>query len=344
MPARRSESRYRRKITLKRIAINRRGHPNNHPPELSASESPVASNARFRFAGHQTFVFRYGWLEKGVRGAHECPTLFSEDDALVRLGVGKNMVSSIRYWCEVTQLIKPDRNKANDRSRMKVAEIGERLLLDNGWDSFLEDDASLWLVHWLLISNPSVVTPWQLVFSRFHRPDFTRRELIAFISSFAERQGLTASSTVITRDVDCLIRCYASSEGELPSFGEGFNCPFLQLDLLQPSPDGDLYRFAIGPKPSLPPAIFAFALTEYLNRVAGTTNTLSIQKCLYGEGSPGQVFKLDENSLVSYVEELEGQTERALILDETAGLKQIYRRKPVDPFAMLDDYYRGRRR
>lgn len=312
-----------------------------HRQVPTAPEDPFASGSKLKFAGHQTFVFRYGWLEKGVRGVHQCPTLFSQDDALVRLGVGKNMVSSIRHWCGVTQLIQPDRSSAKDRSRMKVTEIAKRLLLDNGWDPFLEDDASLWLVHWLLISNMNVITPWQLVFSRFHRPDFTRQELIGFISSFAERHGLTVSSTVITRDVDCLIRCYASSENELITPGEGFDCPLLQLDLMQASPDGDLYRFAIGPKPSLPSAIFAFALTEYFSRIAGNTNTLSIQKCLYGEGSPGQVFKLDENSLISHIEDLEEKTERALILDETAGLKQIYRRRSVDSFAVLDDYYRG---
>ena len=51
----------------------------------------MVANLKFKFSGHQTFAFRYGWLEKGVRGVDECPTLFSEDNALVRLGVGKNM-------------------------------------------------------------------------------------------------------------------------------------------------------------------------------------------------------------------------------------------------------------
>ena len=32
---------------------------------------------------------------------------------------------------------------------------------------------------------------------------------------------------------------------------------------------------------------------------------MSIQECLYGEAGPGQVFKLDENSLIGYVEDLE---------------------------------------
>lgn len=68
----------------------------------------MAGNLKYKFSGHQTFAFRYGWLEKGVRGVAACPSLFSEDDALVRLGVGKNMVDSIRHWCQVTHLLEPD--------------------------------------------------------------------------------------------------------------------------------------------------------------------------------------------------------------------------------------------
>jgi len=162
--------------------------------------------------------------------------------------------------------------------------------LEDGWDPFLEDDASLWLIHWLIVSNPHVGTAWQLLFSRFYRPDFTRQELVEFFASFVERESLEVSDNVLARDVDCLIRTYAAGANgkKLATPEETFDCPLLELELIQPSPDSDLYRFAIGPKPTLPAAIFAFALGQYFDRVGGSTNTLNVQKCLYGEGSPGQ--------------------------------------------------------
>jgi len=320
------------------------GFPQCQVRERAVSEGTAIS---YKFSGHQTFAFRYGWLEKGIHGVDECATIFSEPDAIVRLGVGKNMVSSIRHWCHVTQLVEADPEvKGNRGCHLRASEIGRRLLLDPAWDPFLEDDASLWLIHWLLVSNPEIGTAWQLLFSKFHRPDFTRRELTAFVVSFLEKESLNVSDNVLNRDVDCLIRTYAGSTSEKKKstgIEEGFDCPLLELHLIQPSPDGELYRFAIGPKPSLPPAVFAYALCQYFDRVAGKSSTLSVQKCLYGAGSPGQAFKLDENSLISYVEDLEDQTASAMILDETAGLKQIYRRKPVDGLQTLDDYYRGSR-
>lgn len=300
---------------------------------------------KYKFSGHQTFVFRYGWLEKGVRGVNEYGNVFSRDDALVLLGVGKNMVASIRHWCEVTRLIEIDgKNKGGKGLQLRVSDIGRRLLLDGGWDPFLEDDASLWLIHWLLVSNPAIVTSWKLLFSKFPRPDFTRRELIDFIASFVGKKSIKVSDNILKRDVDCLLRTYAAgSNGKKQAHPEEtFDCPLLHLDLIQPSPDKDMYRFAMGPKPSLSAAVFAFALSEYFERAAGTTNTLSVQKCLYGEGSPGQAFKLDENTLIEYIEELEEQTDGAMMIDETAGLKQIYRRRPFDAMQILDDYYGGR--
>jgi hypothetical protein len=56
----------------------------------------------YRISGHESFPCRYTWLPKAVRGLRENPKLFSDDaDAMVNLGVGKNMVRSIRFWSQV---------------------------------------------------------------------------------------------------------------------------------------------------------------------------------------------------------------------------------------------------
>lgn len=298
----------------------------------------------YKFSGHQTFSFRYGWLEKGVRGVAEYPDLFFRDDALVLLGVGKNMVESIRHWCQVAQLVEPDPNvKKNSARSLRPTDIARRLLLNGSWDPFIEDDASLWLIHWLITTNPTIGTAWNLLFSRFNKPDFTRREITNYMRDFAAKEGLKVSESVISRDVDCLIRTYVAGSGleKQTVVEESFACPFLQLNLIQPSPDGEIYRFAIGPKPSLPTSVFAYALNDYFERRQSRTETMSIQECLYGEASPGQIFKLDENSLITYIEDLEDSMGGSIILDETAGLKQIYRRQSFDPLEVLENYFHG---
>src|SRR5690606_10711010 len=90
------------------------------------------------FGGHEKFAFRYGWLKKGVDAAVEDPTIFSHDLALVTLGVGKNMVRSIRHWCLATNVLEEMEGPGRVRS-LQPSEFGKRLLLPDGWDPYLED-------------------------------------------------------------------------------------------------------------------------------------------------------------------------------------------------------------
>ncbi len=106
---------------------------------------------KYSFSGHETFPFRYPWLTKGVQAAAERPGLFTEDEAGVVLGVGKNMVKSIRHWCAVLRLIAP---VSGDRTgRVRVTDLGRALFGPEGFYPYLEDPTTLWLLHWLLVSN-----------------------------------------------------------------------------------------------------------------------------------------------------------------------------------------------
>jgi hypothetical protein len=230
---------------------------------------------------------------------------------------------------------------------LKPSAIAEHLLLKDGWDPFLENDASLWLIHWLLVSNRHIGTSWQLAFGHFHRTDFSKRELIDFVKSFADKRSIKVGQSSLARDIDCFLRTYLPlrNGGRAEIAEETFDCPLQELGVIQASQDGEFFRFAIGPKPSLPAAVFVFALNEYFTTSNSERNTMSVQECLYGIAngpqSPGQAFKLDENSLVEYIETIEDMTSGALVLDETAGLKQIYRRQNLDSMQLLETFYRG---
>ena len=115
------------------------------PPSIGTAKT---SKPAIVFARHETFHPRFGWLKKGFARASTDPEVFLRDDATVRLGVGKNMVRSIRYWCAAFKLLESDR----------PTDFGNQLLGSMGWDSYLEDPASLWLLHWKLLENPCSAT------------------------------------------------------------------------------------------------------------------------------------------------------------------------------------------
>lgn len=57
---------------------------------------PQRATGTLSFSGHETFTLRHGWLTKAVDAIETNDGAFNSDDALVELGVGKNMVRSIR--------------------------------------------------------------------------------------------------------------------------------------------------------------------------------------------------------------------------------------------------------
>ena len=152
---------------------------------IDALEMQATSQApSFRFSGHETFPCRYTWLPKAVCGLQEDPGLFSdENEAMVRLGVGKNMVRAIRFWAEAAEVIRklrsefqnregrPDLSpgprlgeKGNEVYRLakrsgnaagdwEVSEFGLAIFDANGHDPFLQDIKTLWLIHWKLSSS-----------------------------------------------------------------------------------------------------------------------------------------------------------------------------------------------
>src|SRR5437016_4741230 len=110
---------------------------------------------RGSFSGHETFPFRFTWLRKAVEavdGETGDKQIFGREHAMVELGVGKNMVGSIRHWGTVCGLIEEDPTEANNRGRfLRPTTLGRRLFSDDGWDPYLEDPGTLWLLQWQIV-------------------------------------------------------------------------------------------------------------------------------------------------------------------------------------------------
>ena len=63
---------------------------------------------QYRFSGHESFPCRYAWLPKAFAAIAEDPLAFADEEkAMIRLGVGKNMVRSIRFWMQAAVVTAP---------------------------------------------------------------------------------------------------------------------------------------------------------------------------------------------------------------------------------------------
>jgi len=301
--------------------------------------------ASYVVGGHETFPFRTGWLKKGFDALREDGLAFIRDDAIVRLGVGKNMVRSIRFWCLATQVAEEEPRLAGSKP-LQPTQLGLKMLNDEGWDPYLEDVGSLWLLHWLLVTNRARASAWYHIFASYLAPDFTKPRLIGFLQPIAEKQTKPVSQNSIARDVDCLLRTYVPGNVSTGMLDATFDCPLSELELIRPYDKDGVYHFHIGPKESLPPHVFGFALLQFFRRYGGRRRSLNIQDCVYAPGSPGQAFRLDEDSTLSLLERVIPLVDGHLNVAETAGIVQVYlhvdRMELVEHLAMrlLDAYHR----
>jgi hypothetical protein len=254
--------------------------------------SQVRSNVAYGFSGHQTFPFRYTWLPKGVRHLRDDPSLFGQPNAFVTLGVGKNMVRSIRHWCVATGVF----DRVDHRGTVRISDLGDALFgEEEGWDPYLEDPGTLWLLHWRLVSRPTPASTWHLAFTRWNTDGFAREDLADWLLDFTGgSSGAQTTQASLRRDVEVFLRTYVPSQakGASRSAEDTFDCPLVELGLLVQESARGAYRFARGPKPTLPDEIFAYALLDYWTLAAGEGQSLSFETLLHRAGGPGGAFQL----------------------------------------------------
>ena len=279
------------------------------------------------FGRHESFALRY---TKGFQAKTE---IFNSDQATVELGVGKNMVKSIQYWLKACQIM--------DENRQPTL-IGSAIFDDNGFDPYLEDESTIWLIHWLLSTNSELATVVYWFFNHFHKPEFSAQEAQTALGDFAKETLKSKTSLkTIHNDALLLLRMYTQNRtSKRTPIEESLDSPLSLLRLISHSPDGRQYFSHSESRPQLSLGVLGYAITDLLNRKQ--VNTLPIEEILCsncGGIAPGTVFRLTENDLIFHLEKLVNYIPSVLEIRETAGIHQLYRLETIDPIEFLNKHY-----
>jgi len=291
---------------------------------------------RVAFGRHETFPLRFAWLPKGFQAMQANPRIFEEDEAIVTLGVGKNMVRSIRYWLIATQLAQPG------EVGLESTALGLSLLAEDGWDPYLEDETTIWLLHWLLVTNPAWATVNTWFFNQFHKPRFTGQEAqTSFVDWCRENVKSRFAAGTAKKDVAVLLRAYvrARSTGAIP-IEETLDSPLSLLGLISYATGEKAYRSHLDARPDVSNAVLAFATAQLVNSRGEAS--VPIEQLMYpsdGWPSLGTTFRLTENELITRLEQFARDSNSGFEVRETAGIHQLYRLKDVDPIVFLGNHY-----
>ena len=302
--------------------------------------TPFNSTVRGQFTGHETFPLRYGWLPKvaAVMASKDAETrkiAFDPDHGIATFGVGRNMVASMRHWSVAARIVELD-----DKEVPRLTAFGRAIFGKDGYDPYMENPATLWMLHWVIASTPASATSWYWAFNHHSSSTIDRDWLLADVTALCREHGWRRiSAATLKRDVDCFFRCYAVPRDRHGLIKEdSLESPLSELELLVPGASKGTYLFRRGPKPSLPDGVFAYALAEFWSRWA-ESETLTLERVAYDPGSPGRVFKLDEESVSDRLSRLERLSGGAFVWSDTAGLRQVQRRRAAKPVEFLAEAY-----
>jgi len=289
--------------------------------KLSHATSP--ESIRAHFSGHETFPMRQMWLKKvfdsAIEGDWIEKSAFSDERAISAFGVGKNMVASMRHWALACGVIH------DEPGGYRVDSLAMEILKDDGLDPYAESPTTAWFAHWRLAGNGLRSTTWRWLFNRVTVPTFTRSELEPQLAQYARELDPKhrLSDATISRDLETCLRSYAPRSGT--GSPEDFAEPLLaELGLLQEVQKGH-FAFRRGPKATLHDGIFAYALADFWDQIATNQSSLAFETISYAEGSPGRVFKLDEESIAQRLIGLANFTAGKLTWTDSGGLRQVHR-------------------
>jgi len=286
---------------------------------------------RLIFQGHNTFVCKNNWLKKGydflLAGCG-----FNDADAVVRLGVGKNMVEAIRYWLRAFGLT----NEADT-----LQPIAHELLANDGLDPYLEDSATLWYLHYCLVRTGRA-SLYHFVFNEMRREgfSFTRAQLAQFVTRRAVELGAqTPNENTLDSDLTMFVRSYAppGREQARPDVEEESTGLLQDLGLLTLNrADGLRYHIENLDRPELPWPVALRVILE--NPAYG--DAISFTDLSVAPDSPGLVFALSEKGLFQKIEEMTQQLPTAIVYSTTAGNRVLtLKRDRLDLAAIWQQYY-----
>lgn len=272
-----------------------------------------------KFRAHETFFIRKGWLSKGMKCVNAKNDVFvaKDENPMDVLGLGSNMVKSLRYWLQAVGLTVEPKSGKRFQS---FTEFGESVFEH---DRYIEELGTLYLLQYKLASNEDDATAWYFFFNEFTLSEFTREDYVDELQKYIKMNGddHTVAIRSLNDDFACIINTYLprykSNPGKV-SPENNIDCPFGELGLVDIlNKKKKTYKKSTPSSSTINPWV---ALAVICDRAAERTE-ISLNELLTAPKNIGRVFNLDSVNLLDVLYGIEKMG--AIKINRTAGLDVI---------------------
>ena len=279
------------------------------------------SSKRYTFSGHESFTCKTLWLKKGYDFINKDYN-FNAPDAVVQLGVGKNMVASIRYWMRAFGMTKND----------ELTDLATYLLdTEKGKDPFIEDLGTLWLLHFMLVScEEATLYNWLFVRLQKERKIFDRQNVVSFVHRLMVEDGKQSiyNENTVKKDIGVLLQNYVLPQKSKAL--DDYSALLIDLDLIRTT-DGKTYVFNIEGKRQIPWEIFLYAIIY----MKGNDNTVSYDLLQ----DIGLMFCMNDMEVIDMCKTIESHKRNNVRYSDTAGIRQLQFIDELNSEDILNEYY-----
>lgn len=286
-----------------------------------------------KFRAHETFFIRKGWLSKGMKAVKNDPHAFisKEKNPMDTLGIGSNMVKSMRYWMQAVGIT--EEPNCGKRSQSFTA-LGEKIYMH---DRYIEEIGTLYLLQYRLASQKSLATAWYYFFNVFNMTEFTKEDFVTALNGYAIDGGEDTAIRSLTDDFSCIVGTYVPRYKTNPgkvSAENNIDCPLGELGLVDiVDKTKKIYRKVTPSANSIDPWIALAVIMEQ----AGDATEVGLNELLTGANNIGKVFNLDVITMIDVLHEVEKTG--AIKIIRTAGLDIIRIDQKYTFDECVDKYY-----
>lgn len=288
------------------------------------SKTPI----KLTFSGHESFQCRHLWLKKGYDFVTKKKS-FNDEDAVVELGVGKNMVNSIRFWMKSFNLL---------TTNEELTDFAHKLFSDDGYDPYMEDEGTLWLLHYQLVKKGFAST-YSIVFNELRREkiEFTKDNFISYIKRKSETEkSFPVNEKTLQADFSVFSKMYWRSDTQNKNREDSFLGLLTELNLVKCYNKGkeEFYIIENSERAEIPDEIILYAILDNEN----FDLSLNLNSIEHNNNSVGTIFAINRPGLLSKIENFTSKFPN-IVFNDQAGVKELqFKKKPI-PYSILDKYY-----
>jgi hypothetical protein len=307
----------------------------------------------FSYTGHESFPFRISWLPKAVAALEAGIDPFTDPrEGMTRLGLGKNMIQSLAYWVVVTGLAT---KTAGGLHPTNFAE--QTLSRKTGYDPFLENTQTLWLLHWNLCQgwkeDDRIRQPyaWYYFANKLTDDEIAPSETIERYTSgpLSRSTGKELSYATLHQHFEIFVKTYVggTAKGARSTPEDALDSPLTTLGLIKESGDRKtqngkretVYRVNNAAKPTISKETFRHCLHEWWTAYHPNENTLTVRQITTEENSPGRCFRLPEICVHEILTGLSSSFSKEFQTSETRQQRSVGRHSKPRPKTTLKAVY-----